>query len=186
MYLRPDEVAQVLEKTGFIRDYVTDKAYGFHKGEHYVYVNREARMGRTALVIHPALGQKSLKFAHPAEPLRSSVAYTRFPQDPHAVETAFIGIPHGFTSRARLSQYLEKMFQQFTVKSQKKPLPAGAWQRQTLAAIVLFYTLNNSSSIEAASEHSQQKGNLKYDGYTGLLLKFITTSDDQLTGRVPP
>lgn len=58
MYLRPDEVAQVLEKTGFIRDCVTDKAYGFHKGEHYVYVNREARMGRTALVIHPALGQK--------------------------------------------------------------------------------------------------------------------------------
>ncbi|MCE9907127.1 DUF2002 family protein, partial [Hafnia paralvei] len=49
MYLRPDEVAQVLEKTGFIRDCVTDKAYGFHKGEHYVYVNREARMGRTAL-----------------------------------------------------------------------------------------------------------------------------------------
>jgi len=111
MYLRPDEVAQVLERTGFIRDYVTDKAYGFHKGDHYVYVNREARMGRTALVIHPALGQKSLKFAHPAEPLRSSVAYTRFPQDPHAVDTAFVGIPHGFTSRARLSQYLEKMFQ---------------------------------------------------------------------------
>ena len=88
-----------------------DKAYVFDKGYHYVYVNREARMGRTALVIHPALGQKSLNFAlHPA-PLRSSVAYTSFPQDPPAVGTAFGGIPHGVTSRARRSQYLEKMFQ---------------------------------------------------------------------------
>ncbi len=32
MYLRPDEVAKVLENTGFERDYVTDQAYGYRKG----------------------------------------------------------------------------------------------------------------------------------------------------------
>lgn len=52
MYLRPDEVARVLEKVGFTVDVVTQKAYGYRRGENYVYVNREARMGRTALVIH--------------------------------------------------------------------------------------------------------------------------------------
>lgn len=51
MYLRPDEVARVLEKVGFTVDVVTQKAYGYRRGENYVYVNREARMGRTALVI---------------------------------------------------------------------------------------------------------------------------------------
>ncbi len=50
MYLRPDEVARVLEKVGFTVDVVTQKAYGYRRGENYVYVNREARMGRTALV----------------------------------------------------------------------------------------------------------------------------------------
>lgn len=111
MYLRPDEVAQVLEYSGFIRDTVTDKAYGFYKGEHYVYVNREARMGRTAVVIHPDLGPKSLKYAHPAETLRSSPSYVRFPADPNAAQPAYLGIPHGFTSRAILTRYLERMFQ---------------------------------------------------------------------------
>lgn len=47
MYLRPDEVARVLEKVGFTVDVVTQKAYGYRRGENYVYVNREARMGRT-------------------------------------------------------------------------------------------------------------------------------------------
>ena len=45
MYLRPDEVARVLEKVGFTVDVVTQKAYGYRRGENYVYVNREARMG---------------------------------------------------------------------------------------------------------------------------------------------
>lgn len=75
MYLRPDEVARVLESTGFERDYVTDQAYGYRKGEHYVYVNREARMGRTALVIHPALKEKSVHFATPTSPIRTSDQY---------------------------------------------------------------------------------------------------------------
>ncbi|ECS5320041.1 DUF2002 family protein, partial [Salmonella enterica subsp. enterica serovar Hadar] len=55
MYLRPDEVARVLEKVGFTVDVVTQKTYGYRRGENYVYVNREARMGRTALIIHPTL-----------------------------------------------------------------------------------------------------------------------------------
>ena len=42
MYLRPDEVARVLEKAGFTMDEVTPKAYGYRRGENYVYVNREA------------------------------------------------------------------------------------------------------------------------------------------------
>ena len=59
MYLRPDEVARVLEKAGFTMDVVTQKAYGYRRGDNYVYVNREARMGRTALIIHPALKERS-------------------------------------------------------------------------------------------------------------------------------
>lgn len=42
MYLRPDEVARVLEKAGFTMDVVTQKAYGYRRGDNYVYVNREA------------------------------------------------------------------------------------------------------------------------------------------------
>ena len=38
MYLRPDEVARVLEKVGFTVDVVTQKAYGYRRGENYVYV----------------------------------------------------------------------------------------------------------------------------------------------------
>lgn len=45
MYLRPDEVARVLEKVGFTVDVVTQKAYGYRRGENYVYVNREALNG---------------------------------------------------------------------------------------------------------------------------------------------
>ena len=79
MYLRPDEVAKVLENTGFERDYVTDQAYGYRRGAHYVYVNREARMGRTALVIHPALKERSVHFATPTSPVRTSEQYLEFP-----------------------------------------------------------------------------------------------------------
>ena len=31
MYLRPDEVARVLEKAGFTMDVVTQKAYGYRR-----------------------------------------------------------------------------------------------------------------------------------------------------------
>ncbi len=33
MYLRPDEVARVLEKVGFTVDVVTQKAYGYRRGK---------------------------------------------------------------------------------------------------------------------------------------------------------
>ncbi len=33
MYLRPDEVARVLEKAGFTMDAVTAKAYGYRRGK---------------------------------------------------------------------------------------------------------------------------------------------------------
>ena len=49
MYLRPDEVARVLEKVGFTVDVVTQKAYGYRRGENYVYVNRE---GAPALALY--------------------------------------------------------------------------------------------------------------------------------------
>ena len=65
MYLRPDEVARVLEKAGFTMDVVTQKAYGYRRGDNYVYVNREARMGRTALIIHPALKERSNSLGNP-------------------------------------------------------------------------------------------------------------------------
>lgn len=111
MYLQPDEVAKVLENTGFTRDYVTDQAYGYRKGEHYVYVNREARLGRTALVIHPALKEKSLHFATPTSAVRTSEQYLEFPMDlsSDASGTRY-GIAHGFSSRDALSRYLYSMF----------------------------------------------------------------------------
>lgn len=65
MYLRPDEVARVLEKAGFTMDVATPKAYGYRRGDNYVYVNREARMGRTALIIHPTLKERSQTLAEP-------------------------------------------------------------------------------------------------------------------------
>ncbi len=111
MYLRPDEVAKVLELKGFIKDYITDKAYGFRKGSHYVYVNRQVRLGRTALVIHPELGKKSLQYAVPAEERNMSELYTAFPSDNSAGAEFHYGIAHGFSSRKLLEHYLDCMFQ---------------------------------------------------------------------------
>lgn len=116
MYLRPDEVARVLENAGFTRDSVTDKTYGFYKDGHYVYVNREARMGRTALVIHPDLAEKSRKVAYPAESYRSNAEYIHFPLDPNVSGPSYLGISHGFTSRALLNRYLDIMFPSATEK----------------------------------------------------------------------
>ncbi len=62
--LRPDEVARgYWKKAGFTVDVVTNKTYGYRRGENYVYVNREARMGRTALIIHPRLKDRSSSLA---------------------------------------------------------------------------------------------------------------------------
>lgn len=111
MYLRPDEVAKVLENSGFERDYVVEQAYGYRKGIHYVYVNREARMGRTALVIHPALKDRSLLFATPTAPIRISDKYHEFPLYLAGEAEERYGISHGFSSRELLQRYLNSMFQ---------------------------------------------------------------------------
>ncbi|WP_114195316.1 DUF2002 family protein [Edaphovirga cremea] len=110
MYLRPDEVARVLEGSGFERDYVDDKSYGYRRGGYYVYVNREARLGRTALVIDPSLKERSIRFATPTSPSRVSPTYTQFPADPQSEGALHYGIPHGFSSRQLLSSYLENVF----------------------------------------------------------------------------
>ncbi|GLR10382.1 hypothetical protein COO59_12605 [Mixta theicola] len=110
MYLRPDEVARVLEKAGFEMDTVTPKTYGYRRGENYVYVNREARLGRTALVIHPTLKEKSLNYADPASDIKTCDHYTRFPVYLVGATQDHYGIPHGFSSRAALERYLQSMF----------------------------------------------------------------------------
>ncbi len=110
MYLRPNEVAQVLEKAGFKVDTITSKTYGYHRGDNYVYVNREARMGRTALIIHPVLKEKSLNFAEPASGIKTCDHYTRFPINPTGKFEEHYGIPHGFCSRIALERYIENVF----------------------------------------------------------------------------
>lgn len=110
MYLRPDEVARVLETSGFERDYIDDKAYGYRRGEHYVYVNREARFGRTALVIHPSMKERSERFAEPTASFRSSGVYKNFPLDVSSDSETYYGICHGFSSRQILASYLDNVF----------------------------------------------------------------------------
>jgi len=110
MYLRPDEVARVLERAGFEMDAVTPKAYGYRRGENYVYVNREARMGRTALIIHPTLKEKSHSYAHPASEMKTCEHYVEFPMYLAGESQDHYGIPHGFSSRVALERYIEHMF----------------------------------------------------------------------------
>ncbi|VDZ77279.1 YgaC [Salmonella bongori] len=97
MYLRPDEVARVLEKAGFIVDVVTNKTYGYRRGENYVYVNREARMGRTALIIHPRLKDRSSSLAEPASDMKTCDHYQNFPLYLGGETHEHYGIPHGFS-----------------------------------------------------------------------------------------
>ncbi|ERK13881.1 MAG: DUF2002 family protein [Pantoea sp.] len=110
MYLRPDEVARVLEKAGFEMDTLTPKIYGYRRGDNYVYVNREARMGRTALIIHPTLKEKSLNFAEPASEMKTCDHYTQFPLYLAGDNQEHYGIPHGFSSRIALERYLQGVF----------------------------------------------------------------------------
>ncbi|GKX58968.1 DUF2002 family protein [Leminorella grimontii] len=110
MYLRPDEVARVLEKVGFTVDMVTQKAYGYRRGEDYVYVNREARMGRTALVIHPTLKERSLLLAEPSSEIKTCDHYQHFPRCLAGLTHGHYGIPHGFSSRMALERYLYGLF----------------------------------------------------------------------------
>lgn len=110
MYLRPDEVARVLEKVGFEVDEITPRAYGYRRGDNYVYVNREARMGRTALIIHPTLKEKSQPFAEPASEMKTCDHYTQFPLYLAGDSQEHYGIPHGFSSRMALERYIQSVF----------------------------------------------------------------------------
>ncbi|EBU3368449.1 DUF2002 family protein [Salmonella enterica] len=110
MYLRPDEVARVLEKAGFTVDVVTNKTYGYRRGENYVYVNREARMGRTALIIHPRLKDRSSSLADPASDIKTCDHYQNFPLYLGGETHEHYGITHGFSSRIALERYLNGLF----------------------------------------------------------------------------
>ena len=110
MYLRPDEVARVLEKAGFTMDVVTPKTYGYRRGENYVYVNREARMGRTALVIHPTLRERSQSLADPASEMKTCDHYQQFPLWLGGDAQEHYGIPLGSSSRMALERYLNGLF----------------------------------------------------------------------------
>ncbi|CDY80366.1 conserved hypothetical protein [Salmonella enterica subsp. enterica serovar Paratyphi A] len=110
MYLRPDEVARVLEKAGFTVDVVTNKTYGYRRGENYVYVNREARMGRTALIIHPRLKDRSSSLADPASDIKTCDHYQNFPLYLGGETHEHYGIPHGFSSRYSVRTLSERAF----------------------------------------------------------------------------
>ena len=99
-----------LEKVGFTVDVVTQKAYGYRRGENYVYVNREARMGRTALVIHPTLKERSSTLAEPASDIKTCDHYQQFPLYLAGERHEHYGIPHGFSSRVALERYLNGLF----------------------------------------------------------------------------
>ncbi len=75
MYLRPDEW-RVLEKKGFAMDEVTKRMSS--PWRELCHVNREARMGRTALIIHPTLKDRSLSFAEPASILKPAITTSNF------------------------------------------------------------------------------------------------------------
>lgn len=110
MYLRPDEVARVLENSGFRLDKVTPKSYGYYRANDYIYINRDARMGRTALIIHPGLKQRSMHFAEPMAELKTGEDYQQFPCILLEDNYHHYGIPHGFSSRVALERYLIGVF----------------------------------------------------------------------------
>ena len=98
MYLRPDEVARVLEKAGFTMDVVTPKTYGYRRGENYVYVNREA------------LRERSQSLADPASEMKTCDHYQQFPLWLGGDAQEHYGIPLGFSSRMALERYLNGLF----------------------------------------------------------------------------
>ncbi|AAM84802.1 hypothetical protein CQP30_07015 [Yersinia pestis] len=111
MYLRPDEVAKVLENAGFERVYTVNEAYGYQKGRHYVYVNRESYMGRTALIIHPSQKDKSIGLSMPTALIKTSNKYIEFPLYLVGAIGEYYGIAHGFSSRELLLNFLGRMFE---------------------------------------------------------------------------
>lgn len=110
MYLRPDEVARVLEKAGFILENVTKRTYCYQRDGHALYINREARMGRTALIVHPRLKQHSLNYAEPTADVKTSEEYLLYPALWAEDRDQHYGIAHGFSSRIALERYLNGVF----------------------------------------------------------------------------
>lgn len=110
MYLRPDEVAKVLENAGFERVYTVNEAYGYKKGKDYVYVNRESYMGRTALVIHPSKADKNFKSSMPTALIQTSNKYIEFPIYLAGASEECYGIAYGFSSRQMLLNFLDSLY----------------------------------------------------------------------------
>ena len=106
MYLRPDEIVKVLEKLGFTMISHTSKSYGFIRNNDYIYVNREARLGRAALVISPTLREWAARFAEPAAERKYSQDFTCFALD----NQGHYGIPYGFSSRFALERFILGLF----------------------------------------------------------------------------
>ncbi|WP_244588323.1 YgaC family protein [Escherichia coli] len=74
------------------------------------FLNREARMGRTALVIHPTLKERSSTLAEPASDIKTCDHYQQFPLYLAGERHEHYGIPHGFSSRVALERYLNGLF----------------------------------------------------------------------------
>jgi hypothetical protein len=62
-------------------------------------------MGRTALIIHPTLKERSLSLAEPASEIKTCDHYQNFPLYLGGDAQEHYGIPHGFSSRWRLSVF---------------------------------------------------------------------------------
>ncbi len=89
MYLRPDEVARVLEKVGFYCRCGNPESVWLPPWESTLYVNREARMGRLpALVIHPTLKERSSTLAEPASDIKTEIITSNFRSLPQASDTS--------------------------------------------------------------------------------------------------
>jgi len=125
MYLRPDEVARVLEKVGFSLVAVTNESYGYHRGEHFIYINRLARLGRTALVIHPGLKQRSLNYAEPTGEIKICNHFQQYPSMLDEGSYVHYGIPHGFSSRMALERFISGVFGQPGASSET-PAPSSS------------------------------------------------------------
>ncbi|RXY52652.1 hypothetical protein DD582_32470, partial [Klebsiella pneumoniae] len=91
-------------------DVVTQKAYGYRRGDNYVYVNREARMGRTALVIQPALKERSNMLAEPASDIKACDHYEQFPLYLAGDAQKHYDIQLGFSSPMAYESFLNELF----------------------------------------------------------------------------
>ena len=67
-------------------------------------------MGRTALIIHPTLKDRSLSFAEPASDIKTCDHYQQFPLYLGGERHEHYGIPHGFSSRMALERFLKGLF----------------------------------------------------------------------------